>query len=89
MNWPAFLLGMEAALRGPSKMEAIKEKGRSEGAVSRRKEGMVFRPRPLFLWGWDGRGFIMQVTSCSRGLESACLTDYFIGIDQKIPELFN
>ena len=42
---------MEAARRGCAKMEAIKEKGQSEGAVSRRKEGMVFRPRLFFCGG--------------------------------------
>lgn len=54
------------------------------------EEKIIFRPRHLLLGGREEQGFIMHIALLpirGRGWRTH-VTDYFIGIDQKIPDWF-
>lgn len=62
-----------------------------EGAINKRKETVIFRPGHFGAGQGKGtsRVFILRVASSfcgERGMERAHVTDYLIGVDQKIPE---
>lgn len=57
------------------------------GDINKRKERIVFRP-DIFFWGEGNRiASILQAASSFYGeRERNHVTDYFIGIDQTIPD---